>query len=95
MQEHEKSLVALLLLGAVIGLGKLLVGDEHLSMRLIVGRTLLGSAASLVAGIALLEVPDISPLALLGLGSALGIVGAQYLELFIKRRAGKIASGGK
>lgn len=91
MQDHERSFLTLLLVGAAIGIGKLLVSDEQITTRLIVGRALLGSAASLMAGIALLQVPDISPLALLGIGSALGIVGAQYLEAFLKKRAEKLA----
>jgi hypothetical protein len=95
MQEHERSLWTLLVLGAAIGLGKLLASDERLSARLILGRALLGSAVSLIAGVALVQVPDISPLALCGIGSALGIVGAQYLELLLKRKANKLLGGGK
>ena len=92
MQEHERSFWMLVIGGALIGIGKLLVSDEAITLRLIAGRALLGSAATVMAGIALLQVPDIPPLALLGIGSALGIVGAQYLEAWIKRRARKFLS---
>lgn len=95
MQEHEKGLLTLLVLGAMVGLGKLLASDEKLSMRLVIGRTLLGSATSLLAGVALLQFPDIPQLALLGIGSGLGILGSQTIEVLLKRRAGKILGGGK
>jgi len=94
MHEHERGLLMLVLGGALIGLGKLLVSDEAITVRLVIGRAVLGSAASVMAGIVLLQVPDISPLALLGIGSALGIVGAQFLETWIKRRASKLLSEG-
>lgn len=90
MQDHDRSLLTLLVVGAAIGLGKLLVSDDQITTRLIIGRSLLGSAASLMAGVVVLQVPDISPLALIGIASGLGIVGAQYLEAFLKRRAEKI-----
>jgi hypothetical protein len=53
----------------------------------------LGSATSTVAGVALVQIPDLDPLALIALGSALGIVGSQYIELLLRRRA-KSAIGG-
>ncbi|WP_256252438.1 phage holin family protein [Burkholderia ubonensis] len=47
-----------------------------MTFRLVADRALLGSAAWMVAGIA--------PL---GLGSALGIIGSQYLEVQLRRNA--------
>ncbi|MDI3301601.1 MAG: hypothetical protein QJR04_09635 [Burkholderia multivorans] len=52
-----------------------------------IGAALLGSATSMVAGIALLQIPNLDPLALLGIGSALGIVGSQYIEILLRRKA--------
>ena len=83
MQEHEKTFLTLFTLGALIGLAKLLVSDEKLTARLIIGRTLLGSAASVVAGIVLIQIPDINKLALVGMASALGIVGSSFIEMLI------------
>jgi hypothetical protein len=93
MQEHERSLWTLLIIGASIAVGKLLASPERLTLRLIIGRALLGSATSMIAGVALIQVPDISPLALCGIGCALGIVGAQYLELWFKKRADQVFKG--
>lgn len=86
MQEHEKSLAMLVVMGAMIALGKLLVSDEHLTFRLIIGRALLGAATSMIAGVGLIQFPELPPLALYGIGSGLGIVGSQYIEVWLKRR---------
>ncbi|PRP70894.1 holin [Chromobacterium amazonense] len=87
MQEHEKGLAALLAIGALIGLGKLLVSQEVITMRLAIGRAILGGATSTVAGVALMQFPELPLPALVGIGSGLGILGAQYLEAWLKRRA--------
>ncbi|MBR8085169.1 phage holin family protein [Burkholderia vietnamiensis] len=87
MQEHERTFLELIVMGALIGIAKLLVSSEQLTFRVIVGRALMGSATSMVAGIALLQIPNLDPLALLGIGSALGIVGSQYIEIMLRRKA--------
>lgn len=87
MQEHEKGILYLLALGALIAVGKLLSGHEILTARLIIGRALLGSATSTVAGVVLVQFPSLPLPALIGIGSALGIIGAQYLEAWLKRKA--------
>ncbi len=87
MQEHEKTFLELIVMGALIGIAKLLVSSEQLTFRVIVGRALLGSATSMVAGVALLQIPNLDPLALLGIGSAFGIVGSQYIEILLRRKA--------
>ena len=92
MQEHEKSLVMLIVIGALIGMSKLLVSHEPLTFRLIIGRTILGSASSLIAGVILLQIPDISPLALIGIASALGILGSTFIEEILRKNASKFGS---
>lgn len=86
MQEPEKSLFMLVGVGAMIGLGKLLASDETITVRLVFGRTVMGAAASMVAGTVLIQFPGLNPVALIGIGSAFGIVGAQALESYFKRR---------
>ncbi|MFJ5422269.1 holin [Pectobacterium parvum] len=76
----------LLLVGAAIGLGKLLVSEERITFRLLVGRIILGSAASMVAGVALIQFPELPELAVLGLASALGIAGSTAIEAIIERK---------
>ena len=86
MQEYERKGIYLIVIGGLIGLGNLLVSHEVITPRLIIGRTILGSGSSLVAGTLLLQIPDLNPLALVGFGSALGIIGASAIEAFIKSK---------
>ena len=89
MQEHEKSILMIILIGGLNGMSRLLVSKEPLSARLVIGRTILGSATSLIAGVVLLQIPDISPLALVGLASALGILGSTFIEEYLKKNVDK------
>jgi hypothetical protein len=88
MQDHEKTLMQLLLLGGVIALGKVLASNEKITPRLIAGRVILGSAISVAAGAALVQFPDLSPLAVNGVGAGLGILGYQFCEMWLRRRLG-------
>ncbi|WP_410210258.1 holin [Aquirhabdus sp.] len=88
MQDYEKNGLMLIVIGALIGLGKVLASNEILTLRLLIGRTLLGSGSSLVAGAIVMQIPDISPLALVGIGSALGIAGASVIEAWVKKKSG-------
>lgn len=89
MQEHEKSILMIIIIGGLIGMSKLLVTKEPLSARLIIGRTILGAATSLIAGVVLLQMPNISPLALVGIASALGILGSTFIEEYLKKNVDK------
>ena len=42
MQDHEKTLLTLIVIGGLIGVSKLLVSPEKLTFRVIVGRTIFG-----------------------------------------------------
>nr|WP_232356788.1 phage holin family protein [Burkholderia multivorans] len=90
MQDHEKTILELIIMGGLIGIAKVLVGSDQLTFRLVAGRAVLGSATSMVAGLALLQIPDLPPIALLGLGSALGIIGSQYFEVLLRRNAKRL-----
>lgn len=76
-------------IGAIISLGKLLSGGESLTLRLVLGRVITGAATSVVAGLILLQFPDISPVVLLAAGSAMGIAGQQTVEAMVQRWGGK------
>ena len=97
MQE-EKGVAAILLLlftGALIALGNLLVSPEQVTPRLFIGRIILGSAASMVAGAVLVWIPGLSLTAILGIGSGLGIAGHQAIELWLKRKGSTLLTGKK
>lgn len=88
MQEHERGALYLIGIGIAISVGKLLNSKEPLSLRLVLGRVLVGAVMSLPAGAVLLMVPDLNPLATIGLGAAIGILGEQYLEAVVNKWAG-------
>lgn len=89
MQEHERNLLLLIVIGAAIGFAKLLVSDEKLTWRLAIGRTILGSATSTIAGAVVLQIPNINPLALLAIASAVGILGSAFIESWLKSQVTK------
>jgi len=90
MQEHEKTIATLIAIGGLIGMSRLLVSNEPLSWRLIIGRTILGSATSVVAGIVMIQFPDLSPVALVGIACALGILGSTFIEEYMKKNVNKL-----
>ena len=89
MQEHAKTVIYLAIIGALIALGKLLQSMRPLSWRMVIGRMITGSAVSTIAGGGLIHIPDIPFPAVMALGSALGVLGAEFVE----ERMKKIAEG--
>ena len=89
MEYHEKNLLLLIVIGASSGFAKLLVSDEELTWRLMIGRTILGAATSTIAGAIILQIPDINPLALIAIASALGILGSTFIENWLKSQSAK------
>ncbi len=87
MDEYDHTLVSLVVVGAFIALGKMLVANEVITLRLFIGRIILGSAVSVVAGALLILWPGIHPwLRLWGIGSALGIAGYQLVEIWLRKK---------
>ncbi|MFJ2987857.1 holin [Collimonas sp. NPDC087041] len=91
INDHENEFITLVTIGAVIAFGKLLVGGEALTIRLVLGRVIVGAGLSASAGAMLMLFKDLQPTALIGLASALGILGQSYLELIAK----KMINGGR
>ncbi|HGM4960270.1 TPA: holin [Serratia liquefaciens] len=85
MPNGESTFLKLLLIGAIIGLGKLLADEARLTVRLVLGRMVLGSAVSLMAGVLLIRWPNIDELALVAASAALGILGHSVIESMLKR----------
>lgn len=86
MTEGEKGVLSLFVIGVMIVVGKVLAGGEPITPRLFVGRMLLGGFVSMVAGVVLVQFPDMSLPAVCGIGSMLGIAGYQVVEIAIQRR---------
>lgn len=93
MEEHEKTIWGLLIIGSLIAIGKALNSDEPITPRLFIGRVILGAGTSMMAGAVLIWIPGLSLIAIVGLGSALGIAGHQAIELWLKRRGSSLLSG--
>lgn len=89
MQEHEKSIITLVIIGGVIGLGKLFISSEPMTIRIVLGRTILGMATSLMAGVILIQIPNINPLALIGLACTIAILGSAFIEEYLKKNLKK------
>ncbi len=85
LDSNDKTLITLASVGAAIAFGKLLVGGEKVTLRLVVGRLIIGAGLSMAAAAALMMVPNVPPIALVGLGSALGILGQSFLEKLAQR----------
>lgn len=86
MENNQEILAQLAGIGAAMGAGKLLVSKEPLEARLVLGRIILGSGASVAAGTVYILFPTLHPLALIGIASLTGLSGAAWLELLFKRK---------
>ncbi|KWI31904.1 holin [Burkholderia ubonensis] len=80
---HE--ILILMILGSAIALGKLLVMHEPITIRVLIGRMILGAGLSMSAGAALIMFDTMTPTALIGVASALGILGQSALESLARR----------
>ncbi|MCW5141052.1 phage holin family protein [Burkholderia cenocepacia] len=80
-----KEVGGLAAIGGVIAFGKLMAEPERPKLRIVIGRTIVGSGLSVAAGAALTLFPDLPPLAVTGIGACFGILGQQYLELLAMR----------
>lgn len=60
MTEGEKGVLSLFVIGVMIVVGKVLAGGEPITPRLFIGRMLLGGFVSMVAGVVLVQFPDMS-----------------------------------
>lgn len=95
MQEYEKNVLWLVVLGGLIAIGKVLASDEKITPRLFIGRMILGSATALAAGAVLVWIPGLSPMAVTGLGAAFGVAGHQAVEIWLRRRGSSLLTGSK
>lgn len=86
MENNQVILSYLAGIGAALGLGNLLISEEPLTIRLAIGRMLLGSGASVAAGSIYILFPTIHPLALIGLASLTGLAGAAWVEVLFKKK---------
>lgn len=72
-------------LGALIGIGQMLVGSEVLTLRLVVGRALVSGGLGAASATALLMFPEMGLTALLGISAALSSLGTSGLERMFQK----------
>lgn len=91
MQEKFNPLAAffgMTLTGVIIGIGQLLGSSDKLTTRLILGRALSSAGLSLVAGVSLLQIPDMPLIPLIGLSALISSLGTSALEKFVQQYLG-------
>jgi hypothetical protein len=72
-------------MGAVIGLGQLLGSDVPLRVRVVLARMIVTAGVAMSSSALLLLIPDVSHLAVAGVGAAMGSLGTSTLEKIADR----------
>ena len=90
MQEHERTIITLGILGGIAAASRVLAGAEPITLRLFVGRTLLGSALGVSAAALLVRCPNLDSLAIAGAGTAMGVADYQIVEIFLRHMRRKL-----
>lgn len=86
MNDHEYLMhVKLWAIGALIGIGQLLLGDADLRARRVIGRALVSGGIATAAGAVLVWIPDVAPGAMYGVAAALASLGTSGLERLVDR----------
>lgn len=80
------------LIGILTGLGQLLASKERLTWRIIIGRCLSSAGIATAAGVILIAMPNLNPLAQIGLAAALASLGTSGLERLIQRVLGSVGA---
>ena len=75
-------------IGVLTGLGQLMASKEVLTWRIVIGRCLSSAGIATAAGVVLLALPNVSPLAQIGVAAALASLGTSGLERLIQRVLG-------
>lgn len=85
MQDHERIAIELIAIGFAIAMLKYIGDESRPAWQIILARSILNGFTTLGAGAALLWLPNLSPLAILGLGAFIGALGSQYIEYALKK----------
>lgn len=84
----EGFVATLAAIGAVIGLGKLLNSSDKLTIRVILGRSIVNAGIGAAAGAVMLFAPDANPVLLYGTAAGLASLGTSTLEYILRKRLG-------
>lgn len=89
MDKETQGLFGLVLVGAAIGIGKLLASDEKLTVRIVLGRSIVSAGLALAAAGVLAWVPGLSITAQMGIAAGLSSLGTSTIEGLLKIYVGK------
>lgn len=85
LSDETKGVIALAVVGAMVGLGQLLASTEKLTKRIVIGRALssagLGASAAAVVGF----LPDMSLAGQMGIAAALASLGTSGIERLLQK----------
>ena len=81
---HLEAIMGMTLTGFMIGLGQLLASDDQLTPRIIFGRAMSSSGLALVAGLALIQIPDMPLVPLIAISALIASLGTSILEKFLQ-----------
>ena len=76
-------------LGALVGLGQLLMSDDKLTFRLVIGRALTSAGIAASAASILVWLPNVPLVALCGLAALMASLGTSGLERLLQKYMGK------
>lgn len=85
MDKDSASVVGLMTIGVIAGLGQLLASKEKLTFRVVLGRILSSAALGSASSLLLIAFPSIPWEAQLGAAAALASLGTSALELMFQR----------
>ena len=84
-QEQLASSFMFAMVGIIIGLGQLFTGNERLTLRLLLGRSLSTGGLAMAAGVILVWVPELSLSGQIGVAAMLASMGTSGLERVFQR----------
>lgn len=89
MEPTHKTLLTLAGIGLFVGIGRILLEEDKLNWKLVVGRCIASVAIGLSAGFGLALIPGMSDVALYGLAAGLSSLGTSAVERFLQIKASK------
>lgn len=83
-----EALVGMITTGLLIGLGQILNSNEKITTRLVIGRAMSSTGLSLVAGLMLIQLPNLGLIPLIGLSALIASLGTSALERLLQHVLG-------
>lgn len=83
-----EALTAMTLTGIMISMGQLLASEEKITPRIVVGRAMSSVGLALVAGVALIQIPKLPLIALIGLSALFASLGTSLMERLVQTYLG-------